>query len=138
MKRLIAAIAILLTGCTASPGVTPSRSTVSPLSTLKVATLSPSPSASSRTATVAQYASLIARSKSDYIAQIDTLLDSKQCAITSPGHVDVSGSIVCRAGITTVGYVADTLTITLSGAMDPTKTKTLHWTAARRDQISDR
>lgn len=120
MKRLIVAVALVLAGC-AAPGVTPAVPTASPSTSAKVT--SPSASASGRTATVAQYASLIARNKSDYVGQIDKLLDSRQCAITSPGHVDVPGSIVCSAGIVTLGYQAETLSIILSGAMDPTKPK---------------
>ena len=121
MKRVIATVALLLAGCAASPGVTPAVPTASPSASTKVT--SPSASASGRTATVAQYASLIARNKSDYVGQIDTLLDSRKCAITSPGDVDVPGSIVCSAGIVTLGFEAETLSIILSGAMDPTKPK---------------
>jgi hypothetical protein len=110
-------LAVLLAGCTPSPAAT----TTSP----PAQTPTPTASASSTrtTATVAQYASLVAKNKADYVKQIDTLLDSKRCALTSPGHVDVSGSIVCGAGIFIVGMQADTLSLTLNGAMDPTKPK---------------
>lgn len=111
MKRLtllttvLAAGAVLLTGCGGAPTAAPT----------------PMPTAipTVQTATVAQYASLVAREKSDFVATIDKLLDSDTCALTSPGRVEVNSPGLCNAYAVTAGLQAMTLSVTLTGAKNP-------------------
>lgn len=67
-------------------------------------------------ATVAQFASIVAKSRPDLDEMLETL-SGPDCDWFSPGAVDVkSQSIVCSAGLTTVGLQAQTLSVSLVGA----------------------
>lgn len=105
LATVVAAGCVLLTGCGGGPAAAP--------------TPTPTASPTGKTATVAQYASLVAREKSDNVATINKLLDSNTCALTSPGRVEVRSPGLCSAYAVTAGLQAMTLSVMLTGAKNP-------------------
>ena len=102
-----------LAGCAGTSG------TAGVVATSAPSTASPTPATTTTAdggATVAQYASLVAKQKANIGKTLDQML-SDDCDWTTPGHVDrLSGGITCGVSVLTVNFEAQTLQAVLVGA----------------------
>ena len=105
-------VAVALSGCAATASGTSTSSTTR----TSAGVASSSTTSAVNPATVAQYASLVAKQKANMMPTLDELL-SDNCSWVSPGAVDVRpGYMTCAMSVLTVSMQAQTVVAVLEGA----------------------
>lgn len=110
---------VTLAGCGGSAGGSPGSSAAASSPHTATAAAHSAPAKKAATATVAQYASIIAKNMVVLNKSLAELQGS-HCDWTIPGRVDVrQGYFTCAIGSLTVGYEAKTLSVELQAANTP-------------------
>lgn len=114
----VGAAAALLASCSSSV-TTEGTSASTSSSSISSSSEAASATSTGQTASVQQYASLVAQQKPDLLDYIDQLTGG-DCDWTSPGSVSVDpSSVTCWVVPLTVSYSASTLSLKLKGAQKP-------------------